>query len=392
MLQRTPTSPARGFSSAVSCNLIDEPTATIASPVIASTSRPTLEQLTRGARQRNWALKHKVQNNDSLAGISLKYGCSVRSRYLRNTVHSTLIIKLLQQSAIRNANRLWISDSIHLRAELLVPLEACVQPPSRHLLQAARLNFDDLLLQIDSKPHSQAPLTHNKGFDSQSRAAARIGIDLTAGRFPDAYSNSSRGSSLDLLRVDGPSVALSRAATPINDISTSEPSSSNAQHYLASTNNIYASEHLQPPGSTATPTQIESGEPPPPLETHFYTLVEMSRASPDAEIRPSLANNHRQASFELDTRLVSPPRPPLASASAPSTRSNAQQSTTSTNREESWALNHRRRGGWSAVDADELDMAKDIMRHVSVGSVRDTEPRSELRRPNGLSDLLASWT
>ncbi|KAF9257977.1 hypothetical protein L218DRAFT_1005587 [Marasmius fiardii PR-910] len=48
-------------------------------------------------------LVHKVAQNDSLAGVALKYGINI--------------------SDLRRANHLWASDSIHLRKELYIPLD-----------------------------------------------------------------------------------------------------------------------------------------------------------------------------------------------------------------------------------------------------------------------------
>lgn len=67
-------------------NLLDD-SPSVASLPIASTSRPTLEQLTRDVRgDQRYALIHPVGKQDTFASVALAYGCSVRVCPERPTV------------------------------------------------------------------------------------------------------------------------------------------------------------------------------------------------------------------------------------------------------------------------------------------------------------------
>ncbi|KAF9564744.1 hypothetical protein CPC08DRAFT_606964, partial [Agrocybe pediades] len=71
---------------------------------ISSTeTNPTAEQSPSSPDQEKEVIVHQVTSKDSLAGVALKYGISLPN--------------------LRRANKLWTSDSIHLRNVLYIPIE-----------------------------------------------------------------------------------------------------------------------------------------------------------------------------------------------------------------------------------------------------------------------------
>ncbi|CAG8520716.1 11148_t:CDS:2 [Acaulospora morrowiae] len=69
-----------------------------------------------GLEKKQMVIVHSVKPSDTLAGVALLYGieCSTDSFNYD-----------LQLSILKRANKLWTSDSIHLRKELYIPLEHC---------------------------------------------------------------------------------------------------------------------------------------------------------------------------------------------------------------------------------------------------------------------------
>ncbi|KAG5639449.1 hypothetical protein H0H81_001571 [Sphagnurus paluster] len=77
-------------------------------------------------------LVHEINAGDSLAGVSLKYGISMGD--------------------LRRANHLWASDSIHLRTELLIPIDKVSRPiPTEKLISITPV--DELPDPIESNTH-----------------------------------------------------------------------------------------------------------------------------------------------------------------------------------------------------------------------------------------------
>lgn len=101
----------------------------------------------------------------------MKYGIEVRLTPYRSNVNSTLILQTAAQvGTLRKANKLWSSDSIHLRTELLVPLDACLRGnmvrgpepgqativPRGHRRQQEKSKVPPLI-RLDSDPDPQPP-------------------------------------------------------------------------------------------------------------------------------------------------------------------------------------------------------------------------------------------
>lgn len=68
---------------------------------------------------------HKVQQGDTLAGISLFYGIDL--------------------TTLKRCNKLWTSDSIHMRKELALPIDACT------IFQAAKFSTETKVIMGDDK-------------------------------------------------------------------------------------------------------------------------------------------------------------------------------------------------------------------------------------------------
>ncbi|GAA5825687.1 hypothetical protein JCM5353_005233 [Sporobolomyces roseus] len=94
---------------------------------------------------------HKVLKTDTMASVSLQYG--------------------ITQQALRKANRLWATDPIHLRPNLLIPLDQCNLPSSSFGLERiAREENGDITVWKREAP------------TSPSRRTDREGLSVAAGR------------------------------------------------------------------------------------------------------------------------------------------------------------------------------------------------------------------
>lgn len=249
------------------------------------------------------------------------------------------------------------------------------------------------------------PSAQEKASGLAAMAAARV-ADFT-GPPSESSRGSSRGSSFDLLRIDqsfyNHSHSQASSPGPISSSGRSPSREASADGYLPSTNNIYACDQLDELAglSVPPPPPVEDGSQtggadlsqvttsiPSKLSTRSYKVIEIPQSSLafSSSPRPSLSSA-RENSFHLDQRLTSPP-PTLSTTSATSQSTSAPP--------ETWALSSKgKSGGWSAMDEDELEMAKDIMRHVGQGRAPQSSRASSKdgsRRRHGLSEVFSAWT
>lgn len=317
---------------------------------------------------------------------------------------------LKQQTSLRQANKLWLSDPIHFRKALTVPLEACTKKPAQEVLVEAHIQLDRRLICIGSCPSQPACASGQSESEEAEQLAAMAAARLVD--FPDRRSStngstgtSSRGSSFDLHRINP--LSLHHQQNKSEEIQVS-----GAERFLPSTNNIYASDQVDafepsseavaPPeharaASEEAPSFSASQAATPDVVERTYKLVEIKLSGPTpsqhdikGKSRPTLSNDPyassrtRKLSFRLDEQLASPPppRPVAPSASSSSTTLRPH------NPPEALALSRRRArddqlgsGGWDAMSVEELDMAKDIVRQVNASSPeRDRSGRGHKRK------------
>lgn len=67
-------------------------------------------------------VKHIISANDTLQGIALKYGVTVRTWLIIYLWLNGITLGIFQTEQIRRANRLWATDSLFLREHLMIPV------------------------------------------------------------------------------------------------------------------------------------------------------------------------------------------------------------------------------------------------------------------------------
>lgn len=279
----------------------------------------------------------------------------------------------------------------------------------------AHLRLEDMMIEIVSyEEPPAAPSSRPRRESAASALAARVADFDLLGSTSESSRGSSRGSSFDLQRVGALQQATSKPSGPSSlMLSQPPPHDTSADSYLASTNNIYANDQLEslpdgPAAAEAAPRDLtdegSSAVVAHPQVRRTFKLIDIPKAGTvfSASPRPSLTSS-RAPSFQLDERLSSPPPPPSRGTRALDDASHSFKAGSTSSSLESWGLSSRRgSGGWAAMDEDEFEMAKDIMRHVGHGQGHSIPARTEVvqgsspRRANGsrkgLADVLASWT
>ncbi|TFK70640.1 hypothetical protein BDN72DRAFT_530210 [Pluteus cervinus] len=114
---------------------------------------PLVRNTSQSSREEKEVLVHQVTDKDSLAGVSLKYGISMAD--------------------LRKANKLWASDSIHLRSVLYIPVE-CSARAKEYLIEANLISMtpprQDTAYPINSGDPSTSLIDDNDGRSSQDQA------------------------------------------------------------------------------------------------------------------------------------------------------------------------------------------------------------------------------
>ncbi|KAG8863319.1 hypothetical protein FRB96_008810 [Tulasnella sp. 330] len=177
---------------------------------------------------------HEILPTDSLAGVALKYG--------------------VELSDLRKANKLWSSDTIHLRKTLLIPLE------SRRFKSSAI----DALIALEEESEVTSPATSQGDEDQRPK--------------PEVFSSPQRTQSADPDESSGPN-SLREIATikrvPVSQLSFFPPSASSG----AGAGNLGSKPILSRRGSTTSSTGGGGATPrnPPPsfsaltLQPHYLS-------------------------------------------------------------------------------------------------------------------------
>ncbi|GAA5973800.1 hypothetical protein JCM11641_003164 [Rhodosporidiobolus odoratus] len=192
-----------------------------------------------GSAKDREVIVHKLAKTDSLASISLQYGITPQN--------------------IRSSNRLWPSDPIHLRSQLLIPLDLCNLPSSSFGVERiAREENGDLTVW---QRHTGAAAQEGSG-GALGRAAERAEkeeglVSPTARRLvsTSAFELSSGASTPPLPSHGGgnefldiwSSPSLSSGTSPRASLEVPLPSSSAVTDYLSSTNNAFSVTPSPPP-------------------------------------------------------------------------------------------------------------------------------------------------
>jgi hypothetical protein len=92
-------------------------------------------------------------------------------------------LSTVQVQALRQANRLWASDSIHLRKTLYVPLDACTLPPAKEVIERIDVDGDDVRIYSRALPkrpttRSLAPTLPSPSLARLNGAPPRTSLDL----------------------------------------------------------------------------------------------------------------------------------------------------------------------------------------------------------------------
>jgi hypothetical protein len=282
---------------------------------------------------------------------------------------SSLVSDFVQQTVLRQANKLWPSDPLYLRKQLLIPLSACTLPPSNQVFEKVELFADEIRIYwrpLEKKTHQDTGVP--------SLIAARLD-----GMSDTGYS--SRSASFDLMRMEA-DASLSRPSTPKDTLVDS---------FLANTNNIYATESVEDSAQAAFEPVVprtsaprkESG-----LQCKILPLVVLA-PTPAAKKKDTLHIAKpavtRSDSFHLSPQLSSidsstliPPSPRDTGLSSPTMRRRASASpmpsppSTPTRPEppiETLALRpkstSKKKSGWDAGDEEERLMAELLVRQVA---------------------------
>ncbi|KAJ1969980.1 hypothetical protein IWQ62_000257 [Dispira parvispora] len=101
---------------------------------------------------------HPVQKTDTLAGVCLKYG--------------------IRPAALRKANKLWATDSIHLRDQLYIPVHQC-DSREVHLYNTVMMNVESPFYRSDDVTSTQGQSVTSRTSCDSSPSTASNGISHT---------------------------------------------------------------------------------------------------------------------------------------------------------------------------------------------------------------------
>ncbi|GAA6018747.1 hypothetical protein JCM10207_005565 [Rhodosporidiobolus poonsookiae] len=246
---------------------------------------------------------HELAKTDTIASISLQYG--------------------ITPQALRASNRLWPSDPIFLRTQLLIPLDQCNLPSSSFGVERiAREENGDLTVwqrRRDGASASEA----SAGAGVLKTAAERAGVEHgllspTARRLASASAfelGSGSGSATPPLPGGGtsefldvwssPSLSGTSSARPSLDLMAPTPQDSpvNGFDYLSATNNTFTSSSSPPP-PTAEELVFRTVSPPDLSTTQHSrasTSASFSRPSSSAATSPPHYLNGSDASPPAET-------------------------------------------------------------------------------------------
>lgn len=249
----------------------------------------------------------------------------------------------LKPQALRLSNRLWPSDSIHLRKTLNIPLDQCHLPSSSGIERISREEDGNLVVWERERVPS---LTNSNGYGSalglrglsnSRRAASASTLDLNRGG-----TSSAGGSTYDLLgsfsdvqqQVHRSSLDSFRDAQDSNHFKLPNNSTKNApallidgedfedavSGYLPSTNNPYAFSSAPP--SPPPPPLLNGNTSPSTYASNYNNLLDFNPPSrinsPDTNatdsVPPSPTNGVNPYAYS-DTSYPSPPIYPTGSLS-----------------------------------------------------------------------------
>lgn len=236
-----------------------------------------------------------------------------------------------QQPALRQANKLWLSDTIHLRKTILIPLDACVKAPANEVLLDIAFDAETVTVSYQSCLPAQKPqlpaltTTLLNGISTIPRTSLSL-----------SSPSSSRSASFDLMRLDPSANASTTSLLSRRSRTPTERSTTSAvEAFLPSTNNVFSDESLEAMEEEIKRNRLddspipEATSPRPNLSeeaTVLHRTLPITRQAMSPKIgsdgdgkSKSRPMPLRSPSFQLSDALASPPcTPPTPSKDDPS--------------------------------------------------------------------------